>query len=205
MYRKGISLALCLLLLWAEALAAGTALTDYGDAVRLGDLLPRDGMYTVTFFWEGAEFIDGAGQALSSPHQVETVQGGTLAGLMPILAGEGRVVWRDPNGQAYGENSPIYANTQLTAQIWQGYRITLMIDGAAYEIIAQGPVTQAQMIATDGTDFSLYAWKDEAGRPVTLLGYAPEGDVTLTADTAQGTVRTLHCMVCLDGEWEKVG
>ena len=34
MYRKGISLALCLLLLWAEALAAGTALTDYGDAVR---------------------------------------------------------------------------------------------------------------------------------------------------------------------------
>ena len=205
MYRKGISLALCLLLLWAEALAAGTALTDYGDAVRLGDLLPRDGMYTVTFFWEDAEFIDGAGQALSSPHQIETVQGGTLAGLMPVLAGEGRVVWRDPNGQAYEENSPIYANTQLTAQIWQGYRITLMIDGAAYEIIAQGPVTQAQMIAPDGTDFALYAWKDEAGRPVTLLGYAPEGDVTLTADTAQGTVRTLHCMVYLDGEWEKVG
>ena len=39
MYRRAISLILCLLFLCGNAFATGAEITDYGNAVRLADLM----------------------------------------------------------------------------------------------------------------------------------------------------------------------
>lgn len=208
MYKRAISLLMCFLLLCGSALATGEGFTDYGNILRLADLLSDDGTtYTVTFLWEGAEFTDREGNHLTSPHEVSVSLGGTLEGVMPVLAGAGRVIWKNPNGEEFTQASAIYSNTSLTAEIRLGHCVTLIIGENTYEIYTQNEISQDQLIAADGTDFTRYDWTTEDGTAVTLLGYAPEGDVVLHGNARQEETvdRTLRCMVCLNGDWVQVG
>ena len=208
-YKRVISLLMCFFLLCGNALALGEELTDYGSALRLADLLSDDGTnYTVTFNWKGAELVDAAGTPLTSPYAVSVPMGGALGNRMPTLAAgaPGRVVWKNPNGEVFTADSEIHSNTYLTAEIQLGYCITLRIEEVTFEIFTEGAVREDQLIAADGTDFTRYDWKDSAGNSVTLLGYAPKGDVVLYGNRkGESDSRTINCMVCLNGEWVQVG
>ena len=123
-----------------------------------------------------------------------------------MLPVPGRVVWKNPNGEVFTADSEIHSNTYLTAEIQLGYCITLRIDEVTFEIFTEDAVREDQLIAADGTDFTRYDWKDSAGNSVTLLGYAPKGDVVLYGTRKGGSdSRTINCMVCLNGEWVQVG
>ena len=208
MYRRAVSLFLCLLFLCGNAFATGAEITDYGNAVRLADLMSTDGTnYEVTFTWgENASFANADGENLSSPHVASVPVGSTLSGFIPILQGNGRVTWKDSKGKVYTDSSEINSNTNLMAQVQYGYTITLKIGETTYEIFTDGSVSTAQMIASDGTDFSQYTWQDSDGNSVTLLGYMPTSNITLTAiSNLARASRTMNCYVCIDGTWTNVG
>lgn len=212
-YKRAISLIMCLILLWGNALAVGEELTDYGSALRLADLLSGDGTtYTVTFNWEGTELVGADGAPLASPYAVSVPMGEALGNRMPALAAgtPGRVTWKNPNGEVFTAESPIHANTSLTAEIQLGYCITLEIstgtNTVTFEIYTQSAVSEDQLIAADGTDFTWYNWVDSENNPVTLLGYKPQGDVVLYGTRKVESVsRTINCMVCLNGTWVQAG
>lgn len=109
--------------------------------------------------------------------------GGTLEGVMPVLAGAGRVTWKNPNGEEFTQASAIYSNTSLTAEIRLGHCVTLIIGENTYEIYTQNEISQDQLIAADGTDFTRYDWTTEDGTAVTLLGYAPKAMFACCTET----------------------